>query len=364
MIAATFASVMQTIGFVCVALLALMFMIVVHEFGHYLAGRLLGFKINEFAIGFGPPIFKKKSKKTGTVFAIRPIPLGGFCLFEDEESDSESPTAFNNQAPWKRLIVLVSGALFNFISGLIIITIFFTFYGQVLPKIKYVNPTSVNYESGSIEPGDIILSVDGKQVNILEVSDIDRFFSKTGDTAELLVLRDGKRTSVTMTKCDYTQGEYDEQGNFTPDEDAQTVRGFGIIWTTAVQKIDFFSAIGRAFSFMFFVVMKIFIMLGSLFTGTGLSNVGGSITTIKVMSEAAQAGFAVLAYAVCLISANLAVMNLLPIPALDGSKIVFTLIEWIFKKPINRKVEGVINAVGFALILCFAIVADVFQFIR
>ena len=104
----------------------------IHEFGHYISGKILGFKINEFAIGFGPRIIKIKNKKNGEIFSIRPFPLGGFCQFEgeDEESDKDNIGAFNNQAPWKRLIVLFSGAFFNFLSAIILIPFVFTFFVQ------------------------------------------------------------------------------------------------------------------------------------------------------------------------------------------------------------------------------------------
>ena len=119
---------MLNILYVVIAILALMFMIVVHEFGHFIAGKKLGFQINEFAIGFGPPIFKRKMK-SGTQFSIRPIPLGGFCGFEGEDDDNDNPRAFNNMPPWKRIIVLFNGAFFNFLSAMLIITIFFCAYG-------------------------------------------------------------------------------------------------------------------------------------------------------------------------------------------------------------------------------------------
>ena len=153
-LAVTAAEVFKYIGYVIVALLALMVMIVVHELGHYTAGKLLGFKIDEFAIGFGPKIFKHTNKKTGELFSIRPFPIGGFCAFHGEDEEGalldengekvrdasgnivKDPDAFNNKPAWKRLIVLFSGAFMNFISAIFIITIFFTAYGQVLPTIR------------------------------------------------------------------------------------------------------------------------------------------------------------------------------------------------------------------------------------
>jgi regulator of sigma E protease len=367
MISATFAGVMTTIGYVLIAILALMFMVVIHELGHYLAGKLLGFKINEFGIGFGPAIFKKRNKKNGELFSIRILPLGGFCQFEDEDEASDSPTAFNNQPPWKRLIVLFSGAFFNFVSGLVIITLFFTFYGQLLPSVAAVYEDSANV--AILKEGDVFLRVGGKQMNVLLADDVSNAFAKAGDEVKVVVLRDGKRVPLTIKKGDYTLGTYDEEGNFTPELDTngnpKTKYGFGFTSALGPVKLNFFTAIGRSFSFMFYLVYKIIVILGMLITGKmGLENAGGPITTISVISQASRSGFAMLAYVVCLVSANLAVMNLLPIPALDGSRMVFCIIEWIRKKPINKKVEGIIHAVGFILILGFAIFADIFQWIN
>ena len=366
-LATTFKEVMTNAGFIVLALFALMFMVVVHELGHYTAGKILGFKIMEFGIGFGPAIFKRTNKKTGEVFSIRPIPLGGFCQFEGEDEEgNESPTAFNNQKPWKRLIVLFSGAFMNLVSGWLIIVIFFSVYGQVLPQVADVYQDSQNV--GVLEVGDVFLRVDGKQVNVLMPEDSTKAFSKAGEEVEVVVLRNGKRVELTLIKGDYQLGEYDENGVFSPslDENGQVEmkHGFGFSSYIMPQKLPFHLSLGRSFGFMFFLVFEILSILGSLVTGQiAMNTVGGPITTINVMKEAVSSGFATISYVVCIVSANLAVMNLLPLPALDGSRMLFTLIEWIFKKPVPRKVEAIIHAVGMVIIFGFAIFADVLQFI-
>lgn len=208
-LSATVGEVFAYIGYVLLALLALMAMIVVHELGHYTAGKLLGFKIDEFAIGFGPKIFKRKNKKTGELFSIRPFPIGGFCAFHGEDADGalldengnqvkdangniiKDPDAFNNQKPWKRLIVLFSGAFMNFLSAILIITIYFSAYGQPLPYV--VGTYDVPSYQNVFEQGDVLLSVNGKQINLMAQEDLDNVFKKVGDNAEFRVLRNGKR---------------------------------------------------------------------------------------------------------------------------------------------------------------------------
>lgn len=369
LICAGFADVMTTIGYVLVALLCLMFMVVVHEFGHYIAGKLLGFKINEFAIGFGPRIIKITNKKNGEIFSIRPIPLGGFCQFEgeDDELDAETnPGAFNNQKPWKRLIVLFNGAFFNFLSAIILITLVFTFFGQILPTVGTVYEESYIGKNELVREGDVILSVNGKQINILMQDDMNAAFAKVGEEGgTFTVLRDGKKIKVAVKRSDVYQR--DENGEIVIGEDGNpvTYKAFGFNVSLGYVKLDFFSALGRSFGYCFFMVYKILWSIAQLFTGalSFTESAGGPITIISTMSNAVKSGWGVLCYVVCLISANLAVMNLMPLPALDGARMVFTVIEWIRKKPVSRKVEGIIHFVGIIVLFGVAILADVFQFL-
>ncbi len=418
-ISATVAEVFTYIGYIIVALIALMIMIVVHELGHYTAGKLLGFKIDEFAIGFGPAVFKRTNKKNGEVFSIRPFPVGGFCAFHGEDEDEKGDKdAFNAQKPWKRLIVLFSGAFMNFISAIFIITIYFSAYGQILPVVAEVHPQFGGVETG-LQAGDVILNVDGKQVNVMVQEDLNNVFAGTGDSVDLWVLRDGKRTKVTVNKGYYSpfsEGDYIESINGTKldaplgydavlsdsvligentelnlsvityddngainsrvnvsvqkginSEDAEGwySYGLGITRTFSRAKLPFFLALGRSFSFCFFIVFKILASLGALITGQiGLESAGGTLTVIGTIAEVSALGFDNFLYVVAVISANLAVMNLLPLPALDGSRMVFTLIEMIFRKPVPRKVEAVIHTVGLILLLVLAVFLDIFHLVK
>lgn len=212
LISATAGEVFTYIGYILLALVALMIMIVVHESGHYLAGKMLGFKIDEFGIGFGPPIIKKTNKKTGELFTLRPFPLGGFCAFHGEDEDGvEDERAFNRQKPWKRLIVLFAGALFNFLSAIFIITIYFTAYGQVLPTV--IASYDVNGVENVLRPGDVLLAKDGLQINIMTNDDVTSVFEDVSTGTRFKILRDGKAMTVTVTVGDYELGdEYLDEG--------------------------------------------------------------------------------------------------------------------------------------------------------
>lgn len=436
-ISATAGEVFTYIGYVIAAVLALMVMIVIHELGHYTAGKLLGFKIDEFAIGFGPAIIKKRNKKTGELFTLRPFPIGGFCAFHGEDAEGamvdengnqikdengnivKDPDAFNNQKPWKRLIVLLSGAFMNFLSAIVIITIYFTAYGQLLPNVVDVYNTAT-YQN-VFQEGDVILNINGKQVNIMLQEDLDNAFKDLSDNSYFWVLRGGKRVKITADKFYYQPfdeddfiavingkkletpikasalGEYVEQNEIDSaqkitlvvvkyGEDGKIVEqssmsvqkgvvasdidgfysyGFGITRSLTHAKLPFFLAFGRAWGFSFFIVFKILASLGALITGkSGIENAGGTITTIKMMAQITSLGFDSFLYVVAIISANLAVMNLLPFPALDGSRMLFTLIEMIFRKPVPRKIEGIIHTVGLVLLIVLAVFLDIFHLVK
>ena len=401
---ATAGEVFTYIGYILLALVALMFMIVVHESGHYFAGKLLGFRIDEFGIGFGPPIIKKRNKKTGELFTVRPFPLGGFCAFHGEDEDendikeadknllyrrlkkgemdivaSQDGTAalpppgsepapaavkgaddgaFNRQKPWKRLIVLFSGALFNFLSAIFIITIYFTAYGQILPVVTDVY--AVNGVENVFRPGDVILAKDGMQVNIMTGDDVTSAFEDVKTGTKFKILRDGETMTVTVTVGDYVLGDKYLEGG----ESAERT-GVGVVYGVQNVKLGFFRSFGRSFGFSFFIVFKILASLGALLTGQiGLEAAGGTITVITTIAEFSSTGIGSFLYVVAIISANLAVMNLLPIPSLDGSRMVFTLIEMIFRKPVPRKIEAVIHVVGLVFILVLAVFLDVFHLVR
>jgi len=429
-ISATAAEVFTYIGYIIAALLALMVMIVLHELGHYTAGKILGFKIDEFSIGFGPKIVKIKNKKNGELFSIRPFLLGGFCAFHGEDMDGYEvdengnpkldengnkivdKDAFNSQKAWKRLIVLFSGAFMNFLSAIVIITIYFSAYGQILPYVVDAKST-ISYEN-QFQAGDVILNIDGSQVNIMLQEDLDRVFTDIGDEATFYVLRDGKRIKINATKFFYQAFEdtyvysvngnkletpikyedlntmysdseltlvcvtYDTEGNIITQSSGKVFKGlnpndttnyysygFGLTRSLTRAKLPFGLAFGRSFGFCFFIVFKILASLGALITGqVGAESAGGTITTIKVMADTVSYGFDSFLYVVAIISANLAVMNLLPFPALDGSRMLFTLIEIIFRKPVPRKIEAVIHTVGLILLVLLAVFLDVFHLVK
>lgn len=430
------ASVWAGIGSVLLAVLILLVMVTVHEFGHYVAGKILKFKINEFSVGFGPALLQRTNKKTGEKFSLRLIPLGGYCAFEDEdgleeerekaekaEKDAAMPGdngaddvftdenlrplpavpqkagmdgrkgaeavkkpsgRFCDQAPWKRIIVLVSGALMNYLLALLLIFVSFFAFGQLMLMTYRVEPSTDIAAEYSFRDGDVILEAEGKGIYMTtdlmsalkdrREGDLVQFRvsrivdAATGERAEEDIAVQLRRATDFQNSADTDRlwealgvaKQTDEAGNVTADADGNPSY---LVYSTSY-RFGFFETVGRAFMYSFRIAGAIFRVLGELLMGAlGPEAFGGPVTTIAVTSQIAARGLQPFLEIAAYIGVNLAVFNLLPIPALDGSKVVFTAIEWVRGKPVNRKVEAAIHAVGFLLILGFAVLVDILQFL-
>lgn len=417
-------SVWSTVGSVLLAILILLVMITIHEFGHYVAGKIFKFKINEFSIGFGPAVFKHRSKKSGELFAVRVIPLGGYCAFEgedgldDEEPPKEKknnaepnggevfaeegfsepvpeeeprefikkepdPNAFTKKPCWQRIIVLVAGALMNYLLALFLIVVCFFAYGQTMIAVYEAEEATGEYASYSLQDKDIFLKADGK--NMYLTTDIVRAVNgkKQGDLVEFTVSRvvgvetytdeHGNEatknvreimTVTVMLRADVSVKNSADMNGAWKALGVKCDESGNYLLANSVYRFGFWETLGRSFVYSFKIAGSILKVLGELLTGKlGLSAFGGPVTTISMTSQIVSMGFRYFLEIAGYIGVNLAVFNLLPIPALDGCKVIFTLIEWIRGKPISRKVEAIVNAAGFVFLLGFAILVDILQFV-
>ena len=355
------------------AFLVLMVMVVIHEFGHYIAGKLLNFKIEEFAIGMGPKLVSFTSKKSGEVFSLRLLPLGGFCAFQGEQEDEAEETqdvnqlffgrrdvkkvddsrAFHKQHPFKRILVLLAGVTFNFVFALILATIVFSCIGDYLPQIKEINLDSPNV--AVLQQDDVIYAIDGETLYL--ASEVSVKISQVGDVFDMTVIRNGQYVELSgLSKYHFTST--DAEGNVIE------IYGLGITMGYTEDRVvfPFVEAVSRAFGYCFYVALYILRIIGNLLTGAlGLDAVGGPITTIVTTSQIVATGIENVLLMMVLISVNLAIFNLLPVPALDGCQVIFVLIEWITGKPIDRKIQGWLNLIGIIMLFGFAILVDVLK---
>lgn len=393
-------NIFKNLGGIAIAVLILLIMVTLHELGHYLAGKALGFKINEFSVGFGPALFKKRSKKTGELFAVRIVPLGGYCAFDGEdetnntdetgtntaedepfaelnvkqEKTEEPPTTeskpsgkkFNEQAPWKRIIVLVAGATMNYLFALLLIVVMFFAYGNIHSYVSYKGEDTPTATEETLAPKDIVLTIDGDGVYLPTDYTSALSGKKQGEEIAIEIMRrvDGtwqKKTLNVTLLCDVEpQNMADMSSVYNALGLDGTQYSFGNVTTKGITDEGFFETIGRSFAYSWKMGGIVLRSLGELLTGKlPITSMGGPTATIGATAQAASGGLLSVLNISALIGVNLAVFNLLPIPALDGSKVVFCIIEWIRKKPLNRKVETLIHFIGILFLFGFAILVDI-----
>ncbi len=413
-------AVLITIGYVILAICVLLIMVLIHEFGHYCIGRWLGFKITEFSIGFGKAIFSKVNKR-GEKISLRIFLLCGYCAFAGEGDDEEEQTDkkddenskvkleekkdeqkevpssenlqdskdkkvvkneqtseiiqeinniaegketkkiedksgnFINHKPWKRLLVYMAGVTFNFLSAILFSFILLISYGYDIPKVAYLNPDYTNLYQ-DLQVGDVIWKVNDTRISFAFTGTFDQLIQKAianNEPIKLTVERNGEMLDVNV---DSSIWKNDSENDSQENQDDEVV-----LMSFETYAHNFWEALGRSFELAFgfsWVMLKGFwqVITGQI----AFSQLGGSISTIGMMSEIMQSSFANFLILLPLLASNLAIFNFLPIPALDGGHAVFTLLEWIFGKPVvSRKVENYIHFYGLIVLLLFVVVVDI-----
>lgn len=331
------------------AIIIFSFLIFIHELGHFLAAKASNVQVNEFAMFMGPALVKWQRGET--LYSIRTIPLGGYCAMEGEDADTENPRSFQKAVWWKRLGILLAGAAMNFVSGFLIFAL------VLAPSDGFAQPVIAEAEAGNtivyeegLHIGDRLVKINGNRVYVS--SDATMLFKlQPGDTYDLVVERDGKKLELNDFKM--------EPHEF-PNEDGTTSLRFGIRF--AYEE----NTIGRLLSYTWnnclSVVQSVKLSLQMLLSGqAGLNDVAGPVGIVRMMNTTAKASPTFLdavlnlLYFGAFIAVNLAVMNLLPIPALDGGRAVALLltvaIEKITRRKLDPKYEGYIHAAGMMLLL-------------
>jgi regulator of sigma E protease len=330
------------------AILIFSFLIFIHEFGHFITAKLSGVQVNEFSMFMGPAIWKKQ--KGETLYSIRCIPIGGYCAMEGEDGDSDNPRAFGRAAWWKRLIILVAGAAFNFVAGLLLVAVVYA------PAEAYVAPVISHFEEFAtvddygLQLGDRILEIDGRKVLMLE--DVGVLLQlNEGDYHDIVVERDGQRVELN----DF----YLERHKQIQDGNEVMLCGFSY---GQVEEFTFASKVQYIWNRTINWIRSTFWGLEMLLTGkAGVQDMSGPVGIVQMMGQVADesptVGIAILSLLQfgAYIAVNLAVMNLLPIPALDGGRVVALLLTTVFEaithKKLDPKYEGYLHAVGMVLLL-------------
>ena len=331
------------------AILLFSILIFVHELGHFWAAKLSGVQVNEFSLFMGPAIWKKQVGET--LYAIRTIPIGGYCAMEGEDGDSDNPRSFDKAAWWKRLIILVSGAAMNFITGvLLMIIVYLPAQAVVVPVIDSFESYSTVCGDNGLQPGDRILELDGEPIYVQ--SDFSLILSlNPGDVHDIVLERNGQKVVLD----DFLM----EKHKVTDASGAERLM-FGMNFS--IEQLDLDGKLRYAWYQCLDTVRMVKLSLRMLLTGqAGLQDMSGPVGIVQMMSETAEAsGTAIdallnLMYFGAFIAINLAVMNLLPVPALDGGRVVglliTTAVEAVTHKKIDPKYEGWLHGAGMIALL-------------
>jgi len=339
--------------YIVLAIFAFGLLVAVHELGHFTAAKLLGVRVNEFAIGMGPKILKKQGKET--LYSLRALPFGGFCAMEGENEDTDDPRSFMAQKRWRRVIIFASGAMANFLAAFVIVVILTAgvrfFGGTTLTELVDGFP---NEGEHGLMVGDTILSINGEKLYYFEDFVLFMGISQNSGAREvdLVIRRDGE--TKTLNKFPLQRREYVING-MTQFKYGVT---FNRIEATALNKLLY-----SCYTTMNYVRI-IRVSLAHLISGAaGMSDISGPVGIVDAMNnigqdaETVSIAVASIASFTALIAVNLAVVNMLPIPAMDGGRILFMFITWAIEKVISRrldpKYEGYINTAAMVLLMGF-----------
>lgn len=335
---------------IIIAILIFGLLIFTHELGHFTVAKLCHIKVNEFAVGMGPAIFKKKWGET--VYALRILPIGGFCAMEGEDEDSSDERAFNRKPVWQRMLVAFAGAFTNILTGFIIIVIMTSMSDLVgTTVVAKFSDTATSNAAGGLQVGDEILRVNGARTHVTNDVAYDLILDSDG-VVDIQVRRGGKIVDLTNVKFPMV-----DAGNGTK---AMTLD----FWFLG-QKKTVGNVLHEAFYDTISMVRLVWLTFISLFNGRfGLNDLAGPIGTTAAVGQAASQGVTTLLYVTAMIAVNLGVVNLFPLPALDGGMLVALIFEAVTRKRLNPKYQAYANLIGFSLLMLLMIVVSYNDILR
>ncbi|WP_054694339.1 RIP metalloprotease RseP [Syntrophomonas palmitatica] len=335
---------MSTTATILITLLIIAVLILVHEWGHFIIARRIGIPVWEFSLGFGYRLFSVK--RDGVVYSLRLVPLGGFVRMAGEEpGDEDDPNGFNNRTPWEKIKVSAAGPLMNMVLALFIFIYLYSFIGIAHSSNEAVIGKAITGKpaaAAGLQAGDRIVNVNGTAIKTW--SELNRSIesNKPGVKMRIIVERKGKILNYTIV----------------PGRNQTTGKAeIGVLGQVRYEKLGIIEGIKVGFKHTFDLTVLMLSGLGLLFSGgASLGDLAGPVGITKMVGEVAQIGWVVLLGFSAFLSINLGILNLLPIPALDGSKIVFALIEAVRRKPIEPEKEGFVHWLGFLFLIGLMIV--------
>lgn len=326
--------------YIILAILAFGILIIVHELGHFTLAKLNGIRVEEFSIGMGPKILSKQGKETR--YSLSLLPIGGYVKMMGEEENVDDERSFSAKSPLRRLTVIIAGAAMNYLLAILIFTFYIHNSGSVLPVVREVQSSTPAYEAG-LEVGDRFLKVNNSKVFSYQDVSSEVIMGKE-NPINLLIERNGEKKELTLTPQKTEDGNYRIGIAFDLEKNPNLITSFK-----------------QSFNQTASVVSQTFKGLKMMITGKAnlKTDVGGPLTIVKMSAETAKAGIWPLLYFTAFISVNLAVMNLLPFPALDGGWCIILLIEIITRRKVPDKVVGTLNYIGFAALMALMLLVTI-----
>lgn len=332
---------------IIIAILVFGLLIFIHEMGHFLAARLCHVTVKEFAIGMGPKLVSWVSKKTETRYSLRAFPFGGFTSMAGEDEESDDPNAFSAKPLWQRFIITAAGSLSNLAVGIILMTALVIFSGTLASTtiyqfVGFEEGTTAQSKAEGLLEGDRIIAVGGERVHI--ANELAYEIMRRGvEDIDITVIRDGKEITVE---------------DITFPQDSSDGINFGSLdFYVYAEHKTFVNVLKHAYFRSELTIEMIWESLYDLVTGRyGVEAVSGPVGVTQVLGEAAATGFSDLVYMAVVLSMNLGVMNLLPLPALDGGRLLFLLLELVRGKRVNPNAEAMIHFIGIVLLLGLMVV--------
>lgn len=322
------------------SLLVFLLVVMLHEFGHFSIAKLSGIKVNEFSIGMGPKIYQKQ--KGETFYSLRALPVGGYVAMEGEEENSHDPRAFNNVSIVKRMAVVLAGAFMNFVLAFIAFTLIFSIVGYGSNEIEKVISNSPADKAG-IQSGDLIIKINENKVK--DIYDINSIISKNQkEEMNFQINREGNILNVKI-KPEYSEENQMYLIGITSKLDHSILKSISL---GANRTLEMSKLILKSIKMMFSGSFK-------------MEYLSGPVGVVQLIGSESSKGFLNFLQILGLISVNLGVFNLLPIPALDGGKFLFLLIEALRGKPIDEKIEQGLSLIGISLLFSLMIYVTIFN---
>lgn len=332
---------------ILIAILLFSAIVIFHELGHFLLAKANGIRVDEFSLGLGPTLVGKEFK--GTKFSIKLLPFGGACMMGEDDADDMSEGSFNSKSVWARISVIVAGPVFNLILAWILCVIMVAWVGYRAPIVGEVSEGYSAKEQG-MRSGDVITKIDGKRIHLWNEITLSNLMNSNGEKTEITYLRDGKETSVILEPR-ALEGDINKR--------------LGITSTAELTKAGVAGSLQYgAYTVKYWIDYTMDCLKMLVGGKVGIKDMSGPVGIVDAVDETYQSSKAaglkivvlnLMNFAI-LLTANLGIMNLLPIPALDGGRLVFLLVEAVRRKRVPPEKEGMVHFAGFALLLVLMVV--------